>query len=168
MYKPVWKDVKGYAKGLSKSYLNNFKSVKYDRSDLLQDAYVIFLECQIDNTFDNKQHFISYFWRAYNNFLITASKKPIRQFNYVSGINIEEYRDQLIQEETVTFKAVLKEMPNELKEVFNIMLNAPTEMIEALGFRTDYFQLSDGKVSRLLGKPDFKFKKVLKDFCNQF
>jgi DNA-directed RNA polymerase specialized sigma24 family protein len=133
-FKPTWEYVVGYALALIRDF--GWKLPHVEREDLLQDAYVVYLDCCRKIKFDNKSHLVSYFYSAFHNHLVTMNCRYSRERNWVICEDISTVVDskkEPIDSDGPTFKVMLQELPSDIKMVLDIIFNAPVEVLEGLG-----------------------------------
>lgn len=136
-----------------------------EREDLLQDAQEVFLRCAARYPdMDTPQHFMSLYQRSWINHVNDLSNDQTKikaEVGMQRGTSEEEYDWEPVGdlENDGYFAIKLRQAPNEVKQVLNLFLNAPQEILDlALGsWKGRDRRCTTGgskKICRLLGLPD--------------
>lgn len=135
-YEPEWEGkIEGYSKNQISKNLWKFVMLGYEYDDLLHEAVLVFCYCRDKYIVETPQHFMSLFKTALHN----------RFYDFAQSSSVEKSH-QIVQEldfnllggsvkEESTFRVLLKSAPQEVKQVLSLVLNAPTEVLEGIGFR---------------------------------
>lgn len=158
MFKPQWEGViEGYSKNYIQKNLWKYVHLDFEREDLLHEAVIVFCDCRdkYKDTVDTPQHFMALFMTAlHNRFWEIAQESCSTKENVVDedvldvrGINIH------IGEEG-SLRILIKQAPQEIKEVLVLAFNAPAELLDAIGFNEkgsrNFF--NNVKLCNMLGK----------------
>lgn len=158
MHVPKWPGpVEGYVKNYIRTNLWRYEALGYDFDDLINEAWIVFARCTKNHEFKSPEHFMGFFKTALHNSFFDIMKKSIKELKYRKFIDNEEttIEDFSQVEEQGTLRVLLSQAPKEIKEVFNLLFNAPTEILEALGFgmvtKRGQKMLSNRKLCSFLG-----------------
>lgn len=139
MYIPTWTgSIEGYSKNYCIKNLWKFLPLSYDLEDLMQESYVVFLKCQMRYPeIDTPQHFMSLFKSALHNYLFDLSKPYLMEVQHLvylpEEVNLENFS---FAEEEATLRILLSQAPKEVKQVLNLLFNAPIELLDMIGFNS--------------------------------
>lgn len=135
--------------GWTKNYLkSNFWRISriYQYDDIMQDSYVLFMELKnrYGGTVDNARWFMSLYQRSFINMFtdlsnVNTNEEHTTPISHLGKSYTEEDDDDLFfdtqlgtEENEGYLEIMLKQAPDEIKTVLNIILNSPTEMRENL------------------------------------
>lgn len=166
MYKPAFKGpIEGWTVNYTKPLFWRVESIMEWR-DLLQEAYIVFMRCEARYPLlDTPQHFMSLYQRAWKNHLTDLSNEATRLRRFVSDTS--ELEDgEVIPHEGVgdldcegALSILLRQAPDEVRRVINLMLNAPQELLDIVlaDWKGHDARRKDGggrRINRALGFPD--------------
>ena len=137
----------------------------YDRDDLMQEAYLVFLRCASKYpALDEGKHFMALFKTAWSNHMILLARKATKNRFTVSEAQLDrddgsEWRREApgdLDNEGL-LRTMVRQAPSEVLMVLNLFLSAPAELLE-LATTTWSSQASRGAdpnefVCRALGLP---------------
>ena len=138
MYRPVFEGpIMGYAAGSIQRHLWKVGPL-FDRDDMMQEAYLVFLRCASSYpVLDTPQHFMSLFKTAWSRHIIDLAKKHTKTRVIVSANMVDEDDGHEWQREPVGdldnagyLLTMLRQAPAEVRQVLNLFLNAPAELID--------------------------------------
>lgn len=136
MYTPKWPGpVEGYVVNYIRANLWRFEALGYDFDDLFNESWIVFARCLKNHEFVSGKHFMGFFKTALHNSLFDLMKKCIREKEYREFTSEDQPMESFASiEEQASLRIMLSQAPKEIKEVFTLLFNAPTELLESIGF----------------------------------
>ena len=133
-YVPQWQDFIGMVKGIIKKNIWKLAHSGYDYDDCLQEAYIKFLQCS-KREFENKQHFCTYFFMAFQNQMITLENRnhkyaTVQLCQHVQKKDEEETEIQFNVSEEVLER--IDQASEEARQAFNFITSLPKDLIKAM------------------------------------
>jgi hypothetical protein len=111
----------------------------YEREDMMQEGYLVFVRCagKYPNL-DTPQHFMALFKMAWSRHCVDLAKKATKARAQVSATVVDdEGRGRAREREAVgdhdndgALLTLLRQAPREVIMVLNLLINAPTELLE--------------------------------------
>ena len=110
----------------------------YDRDDLMQEAYLVFLRCASKYpALDEAKHFMALFKTAWSNHVILLAKKatqnrftvPEAQLDKDDGSEWRRDAPGDLDNEGL-LRTMVRQAPSEVLMVLNLFLSAPAELVE--------------------------------------
>ena len=110
----------------------------YDRDDMMQEAYLVFIRCAGKYpALDTPQHFMSLFKMAWSRHIIDLAKRATNARACVSATAVDREDGTAYQRESVgetdndgQLLTLLRQAPREVMVVLNLLINAPTELLD--------------------------------------
>lgn len=165
MYTPIWEGVvKGYAINKINLDLWKFNWLGYEFDDLYQEAWLIFYSCKEEyKEIDTPQHFMSLFKTALHNRFYDLSQKSSLDKDNLTDTELEYcYKHS----EEHNFFLNLDQASEEVRMVLNLVFNAPSELLEWIGFQKKSSKgfLNNKKMCQLLGIEETDLVGKVKSF----
>lgn len=129
--------VQGYAANHIQANLWKVQPL-YERDDMMQEAYLVFVRCAGKYpALDTPQHFMSLFKMAWGRHIIDLAKKASAARNCRSATMLDREDGSTYQREVIgdfdndgQLLTMLRQAPREVMMVLNLLVNAPTELLE--------------------------------------
>ena len=110
----------------------------YEREDMMQEAWLVFIRCAGKYPqLDTPQHFMSLFKMAWSRHVIDLAKKASAARRCSSATMLDREDGSAYQREVVgdfdndgQLLTILRQAPREVMMVLNLLVNAPTELLE--------------------------------------
>lgn len=134
-YIPVWEGVvEGYSKNQVSKNLWRFSSIGYEYEDVLHECFIVFDKCKKGFTGKDAPQFMEYYKIALNNAFTDLCLKA------------RDHKDNLMDEDISDMQEIIgstkvynkKQLTTECKEVLDLILNTPAEILQMLGFCNKY------------------------------
>lgn len=180
MYYPVFKGpIEGWVVNYTRPMFWRVESIM-EWKDVMQEAYIVFMRCAAKYpVVDTPQHFMTLFKRAWVNEYHDLSNEATRLRLFVSDHKeLDEGEslpvEQVGETDNGGFLAVaLRQAPEEVRRVINLMLHAPQEMLDIIlaDWRGHNRRRTDGggaRINAALGLPkDLDVYKIVHDYLKQ-
>ena len=155
-YIPQWQGaIEAYSKNQVRANLWKLEALGYDFEDLLHVAVECFCVCRDRYKVENAKHFMGLFKMClHNKFYDLARVASLERGLIVeTSENVLNFLNQGFCESEGTFRVLLKNAPTEIKQVLSLVLNAPNELLESIGFskKKDKGFCANKRLCRLLG-----------------
>jgi hypothetical protein len=158
-YIPDWNGVyKRYAQKLINKDLWKYQNLGYEKSDLLQEAWVSFDFCVKRYTTKEPRHFMSLFKKRLHCqlwYLSQASSKgnfivhdTYDEQNYDGVVNNKLLAKGKLDYNTGPLNILLERAPAEIKEVLNALVNAPSDLVDELFLKK---RITNTDICRVIG-----------------
>lgn len=134
MYTAKWKDIERFVYLHINTNLWKLDNL-YEEEDFYQEAYLIFLTVQkkYGSTVKNKAHFLSLFRTFLDRWTIDKGNEVLLSKNLIiptEGDFLETYDVIDSLENEGEFYSDIKNISDELRQVFDLLLNSPKELLE--------------------------------------
>jgi len=127
-FTPTWEGLcESYSKRKISLELWKFKKAGYEFVDMVHEAWLAFDYCR-KYTCENHAHFFSLFKKVLNSRCVDIAK-----YELDLGVSPIEYPKNTPIKSEAELLVLLTNMPKEVEEVLNLILNTPTEIIEQHG-----------------------------------
>lgn len=165
MYRPKFEDVSDFCEIHIDGDLWKFKG-NYDFNDLMQECYIVYLRCEAWYynycDLDEKIYFVfkGYFMESVRNTLHTLNHKH----KFIRNKRGTAYDNMGIGKECedTALSILIEDAPSEVKEVLQIIFNAPQEFFKILGLQGSRCPWSNLKFCKIIGVSDRKIELLKK------
>lgn len=172
MYEPVWVGkIEAYAKCKIVKDFWRFQYLGIEYEDLLQESWLVFNFCRKEYQTDTSAHFTSLFKRClHSKFCALGNFKRLNKERLigVDDIRVYQHRKGLKIFDDNYIRMLVKQAPEEIKQVISVLLDIPNEVIEMFGIRKGD-RITNKILCKLLKKSvnRINFKKMVEDYFTE-
>ena len=149
-YVPEWEGV--FEKYSCKKIHDNLwrmQNIGYEFEDLYQEAAVVFCECRSRYNVENARHFMSIYSKALHDRFYDLAIKSYKSIATSDFDDDDNSKYEPLDFSQGELRLKLGSLSDELKQVMNLIINAPEEMLKAFNLKNG--RGLNNKMCKLLG-----------------